>query len=307
MVKSVKTILVTGSGGFIGINITEFFKDEYQILEPKHQELDLLSQDVVDDFFQNNQIDYVIHGANIGGNRTREDGPEIVEENLRMFFNLTKNQENFKKLIHLGSGAEYSKTEMPPMVTENDFGSYIPTDYYGFSKYVISKYIENTDKIYCLRLFGVFGPGEDYRYKFISNSILKNMLKMPVTIMQNVYFDWLYIEDLMHIIDYFLKNNPSSSIFNITTGKKIDLISIVKLINDLSDFQSEIKVVNPGMNREYSGDNHKLTGEIGDYNFMNMKEAIKKLMDFYHTNCDDLDLNIIQEDPFASRCRINRG
>lgn len=301
-----KNLLITGSNGFIGKNLVQFFKDEYHILAPKHQELDLLSQRDVNDYFQNNQIDYVIHGANVGGNRTADDGPEIVEKNIRMFFNLAENQKYFKKMIHLGSGAEYSQGKMPPMVKEDDFGQFIPTDYYGFSKYIISKYIDKTPNIYCLRLFGVFGPGEDYRYKFISNSILKNMLEMPITIMQNVYFDWLYINDLMHIIAFFLKNNPSKNIYNITTGKKTDIISIARIINDISQFQSEITVVNKGLNQEYSGDNHRLIEEIGNYDFMKMEEAIGELIDFYKYNFDLLDLDAVRKDPYASKCKINR-
>jgi nucleoside-diphosphate-sugar epimerase len=306
MHKEPETLLITGGRGFIGSNMVDFFKQNYTVISPTHQELDLLEQEQVSSFFKNNSIDYVIHGANVGGNRSSTDGPEVVEKNVRMFFNLCKNQNHFKKLINLGSGAEYSKEHMPSRVTESEFGKFIPTDYYGFSKYIISKYIENTSNIYCLRLFGVFGPGEDYRYKFISNSILKNILKMPIKIMQNVYFDWVFIDDLLHIIEYFLKNNPSLNSYNITPEKATDILSIARIINQMSDFQSEIIIVNPGLNREYSGDNKNLKSEMGNYEFMSMDESIKRLIDYYQSNLDFLDLEIIREDPFASRCKINK-
>ena len=257
-----ETILVTGSRGFIGKNIVEYLKDKFHVINPTHNELDLLSKKQVDTFFTENPVDYVIHAANVGGNRTSEDSPEVVEKNLRMFFNLVENQNHFKKMIHLGSGAEYSKNDMEPRVKETDFGKYIPEDYYGFSKYSISKYIQKSNNIYCLRLFGVFGLFEDYRYKFISNSILKNKIQMPITIVQNVYFDWLYIEDLMKIIQYFIKNNPDSNIFNITTGKVTDIYSIAQMINKFSDFKSTINVINKGLNNEYSGNNERLMREL---------------------------------------------
>lgn len=304
MQTSLKTILITGSSGFIGGNLVEFFRDKYKLLTPKHQELDLLSQDAVNTYFQNNQIDYVIHGANVGGNRTIDDGPDIVEKNLRMFFNIAENEENFNKMIQLGSGAEYSKEKMPPQVKESQCGRYIPKDYYGFSKYIISKYIEKNPKIYSLRLFGVFGPGEDYRYKFISNSIVKNMLGMPITIMQNVFFDWLYIQDLMYIIEYFLSNNPQKNIFNITTGKQTDILSIAQLINDFSDFKSDIILINNGFNREYSGHNHRLLSEMGHYEFMSIDDSIRLLIEYYKANFETLELDIIRKDPYASKCKI---
>jgi len=300
-----ETILITGSNGFIGKNTLEFFKGNYNILSPNHSELELLNQDDVNKFLITHKIDYIIHCASIGGNRKQDDCTDVIEKNVRMFFNLAENSKHYKKMIHLGTGAEYSKCYMPPNVKESDIGNFIPDDYYGFSKYVISKYIENSDNIYCLRLFGVFGPYEDYTYKFISNSILKNIQHLPITIMQNVYFDWLYIDDLMSIINYFLTNNPSENVYNITTGKTTDILSIAKIINKISDFKSSINVVNPGLNHEYSGNNQKLIREVGKYDFIDITTAIKKLMDYYNSNMDKIDLEIIKEDPYASKCKIN--
>ena len=196
---------------------------------------------------------------------------------------------------------------MHPKVKESDLGKFIPNDYYGFSKYIISNCVENIDKIYCLRLFGVFGPHENYRYKFISNSIIKNILNLPITIMQNVYFDWIYIDDLMSILSYFLSNDPSKNVFNITTGKTTDLISIAEIINNLSDFESEIKIINEGLNKEYSGSNLELIKEIGEYDFIEMEDSIKKLMGYYNSKIDGIDLEIIKTDPYVSKCKINKN
>jgi UDP-glucose 4-epimerase len=301
-----ETIFITGSNGFIGKNALEFFQTNYNILSPNHSELELLNQEDVNNFFETHKIDYVIHCASVGGNRKQDDSPDVIEKNVRMFFNLSENNKHYKKMIHLGSGAEYSKGNMPPNVKESEIGNFIPNDYYGFSKYIISKYIENSENIYCLRLFGVFGPYEDYTYKFISNSILKNFQHLPITIMQNVYFDWLYIDDLMSIINYFLTNNPTENIYNITTGATTDILSIAKIINKISDFKSEIKVVNPGLNYEYSGNNQKLITEIEEYDFIDMTTAIKKLMDYYRSKMDEIDLEIIEKDPYASKCKLTK-
>jgi len=125
--------------------------------------------------------------------------------------------------------------------------------------------------------------------------------------MQNVYFDWLYIDDLMSILGYFLSHDPSENVFNITTGKTTDLISIAEIINNLSDFESEIKIVNEGLNKEYSGSNRKLIKEIGEFDFIEMEDSIKKLMGYYNSKIDDIDLEIIKQDPYASECKINKN
>ena len=55
---------------------------------------------------------------------------------------------------------------------ESYFGRHIPTDIYGFSKYVIAKDIESVRRnIYNLRVFGIFGKYEDYKRRVISNNI----------------------------------------------------------------------------------------------------------------------------------------
>lgn len=304
MAKSQENVFVTGSSGFIGKNIVQYLQHRYNIISPKHNELDLLDQNDVNRLFKDNDIDYAIHCANIGGTRKNRDVKGILDKNLRMFFNIAENQNRFEKMIHLGSGAEYNKDRAPPRVREEHFGKNIPVDEYGFSKYIMSKYAENSKKIYCLRLFGIFGRYEDYEFKFISNAIVKNLLHMPINIRQNIFFDWVYIDDLLHILDHFLINNPPNKVYNITTGHAIDLVSICKIINSLSEFKSKIIVENEGLNLEYSGDNGRLLKEIGDYHFKSMEDSIKDLRGYYEKNLHEINIDSIHEDKYAAYCKI---
>lgn len=305
---SKENLFVTGARGFVGKNIIKFFKNEYNILAPTHKELELESQTQVNTFFKENDVKYVIHCANVGGSRKSDHISNVVEKNLRMFFNLSENSDHFDKMIHLGSGAEYDKKNMNPSIKENEIGFNIPQDDYGFSKYVISEYIENSpENIYCLKLFGIFGPYEDYEFKFISNSIVKNLLHFPITIMQNVYFDWLYIEDFLHIMDYFLKNIPSYKNYNACSGSTVDLITIATIINEISDFKSDIIIQNKGLNHEYSGDNNRLVNELGKYSFLDMKTAIGRLYNYYKLNLDNINPENIKKDLYISKCKINKS
>ena len=62
----------------------------------------------------------------------------------------------------------------------------LPQDAYGFSKLVMSKFINGQGKegkkIFNPIIFGLFGPFEDYTFKFISNACMKNLLGMPIVI-----------------------------------------------------------------------------------------------------------------------------
>jgi len=305
MVKLNKTLLITGSSGFIGKNIVQSLRQNFTLLTPSHNELDLLSQFEVHQFFLKNDIDTVIHCANFGGTRKTRATGEVIEKNARMFFNLAENQDYFTKLINLGSGAEYNKNRNLRKIKETEFGKEIPYDEYGFSKYIISKYIEKTENMYCLRLFGIFGKYEDYEFKFISNAIVKNLLHMPITIRQNVNFSWLYIDDFLNILDYFLTHDPKYSTYNITPSSPTDLVSIAQLINSHSEFKSDICVENDGLNLEYSGDNARLIEEVGDLPFTPMKSSIKNLIEYYSSILPGIDPEIIRKDPFAAYCKIN--
>jgi GDP-L-fucose synthase len=159
--------------------------------------------------------------------------------------------------------------------------------------------------MYCLRLFGIFGKYEDYEFKFISNAIVKNLLHMPITIRQNVNFSWLFIDDFVKILDYFLTHTPEKPVYNITPPSTIDLISIAHLINSHADFKSEICVMNEGLNLEYSGNIARLVEEIRDLSFTPMDTAVKDLMEYYRTIIPTIDPEIIRNDPYAAYCKIN--
>ena len=77
-------------------------------------------------------------------------------------------------MIYFGSGAEFSRKNWIPKMEENYYDKFVPTDQYGFSKYVMNKITEKSDNIYNLRIFGLFGKYDDWRYRFIPNGMLQD-------------------------------------------------------------------------------------------------------------------------------------
>jgi GDP-L-fucose synthase len=276
-----KTMLVTGGSGFIGRNVVETFQDKMIILSPTHRQLDLLSQEQVNNYIRDHEIDYIIHCANKGGSRKDPQVTDIINTNVRMYLNLAENSDRVKRLITFGSGAEYDKRQILSKVKETDYGRSIPVDEYGFSKFIISRCLETYPENVCLRLFGVFGKYEDVENRFISNAILKNFLEVPIHINQNVVFDYLYINDLMRILPSFLDSPLKYPVYNVTAGKPIDLVTIAHIINDKSNLKSKITAKKLGLNNEYTGDNTRLLEQIGDFKFTSIETAITELMVFY--------------------------
>lgn len=297
-------IFITGSNGFVGRHLKEYLQKKYinyDLFTPSSKELDLADEHAVDNYILSNKIDIIIHLANRGGGRDVADMKNITEYNLRIFFNIAKHAKNVKKIISFGSGAEYGKHKSIVDAKEEDYIKEQPHDEYGFYKSITSKFIEKSKNIVQLRIFGAYGEYENYRFKFISNAIVKNLLKLPIVINKNVYFDYIYIDDLVKMIDWFIHNESKEKIYNVTTGKKIDLNSLANLVNETSNFKSEIRVLNDGFNNEYTSNNDRLMNELKDFEFTSHKDAIIKMQDYFSYNFDKLDKETIINDPYLNK------
>lgn len=298
-------IFITGAHGFVGRNLTEYLSRtaKYTLFTPKSSELDLLNENAVDAYVTDNHIDIIIHGANRGGGRDTAKMNDVVHTNLRMFFNITKQASKVKKIIHLGSGAEYGKHKPIVDAIEDDALLALPQDDYGFYKSICARYIDKCDNIYNLRIFGAYGKYENYRFKFISNAIVKNLLGLPIKIMQNVYFDYIDIDNMVPMIAYFIEHDGKYRTYNISKGEKVDLITLAQTINEVSDFQSKITVKNIGLNLEYTSCNDRIMSEYPFY-LSTHRETISRLMEYYRSISSQIDADEIRGDALAKKIAI---
>jgi len=275
-----KNLLITGAGGFIGSNFREYFKDKFNVLAPKTFELNLLDEVSVEKYFGENNIDFVLHCAANGAVITNDATvQEVTDKNILMFNNLAKNLNSKQYMINLGSGAEYDKKQSLKKVKECDFGHSIPADPYGYSKFVISKEIEKYENILSVRLFGVYGKNESVT-RFPSFAVLKNLANEPIIINKNVVFDYLFIEDLCKIVETFIQHKPCEKFINVTPTHSISLFEIAQIINNISNFKSEIIVKEQGLNNEYTGDNSRMLGHIKDFQFTSYEKGLENLFNY---------------------------
>jgi GDP-L-fucose synthase len=172
---------------------------------------------------------------------------------------------------------------------ESYFDQRLPVDEGGLSKYVAAKYIERCPNMVELRVFGVFGKYEDYAIRFISNMICKALFNLPLTIKQNRRFDYVYIDDLVPIVDYFVQNSPSRRAFNVTPDRAVTLEEIARLVLEVAGKDLPIKVAQAGMGVEYSGDNTLLRQEIKNLKFTLLRQAIERLFAWYAAHKDQIN------------------
>jgi len=289
-------ILVTGGNGFIGRNLVEALADRYELIAPSHRELDLTDQSQVADFFRSNAIDVVIHGAVKPGHRNAQDQSGLLDANTRMFFNIISNSERFGKMILLGSGAVYDMRHYQPKMKEEDFGTHIPVDPHGFSKYLIEQYLQSRQDVVTLRLFGVFGKYEDYAIRFISNAICKTLFDLPITIKQNRYFDYLFIDDLVPVLEHFIEHDAPQRAYNVTPEAAVDLVGIAEMILKKAGKDLPVQVGAPGLGSQYSGDNSRLLAEIPALCLTPLEAAVGTLYDWYAARLHLLDRELLLVD-----------
>lgn len=289
-------VLVTGSNGFIGKNLVKYLQGRYELLAPKRNELNLLDVESVDAYLKKHLVDVVIHTAGKPGHRNAVDPTGIFYADTRMYFNLIRNRDYFDKLIITGSGAVYDIKKNIQKIKEDDWKINIPADEHGFFRYVTSHHIEASSGVVDLRLFGVFGKYEDYAIRFISNAICKVLFDLPITILKNRMFDYIYIDDLMTVVDYFINNQALYCSYNVTPDTAVDLYTIAEMVRVKSGKDLPIVVSESGMGLEYSGDNRRLRAEISELAFTPLVDAIEQLYIWYDSNIRQIDRSNLLED-----------
>lgn len=286
-------LLVIGANGVVGKNLVEYFrkKGEYELLCPSKVELDCTSEQQVKKYLEENNIDIVIHAAIYNPKAGQfKDMSRKLEYDLRMFFNFEKYSHLYKKMIYFGSGAEYDKTHDIIEVEESIFENDIPHNDYGLAKYIINKRINESTNIYNFRLFGLFGKYENWKLTFISGACCKALKNLPITIRQNVYFDYLYVEDFCEIVDILLKKDLKYHEYNIVSGKKIDLEAIAQIVKKISGNDIPVYVCKEGLANEYTASNKRLLEELKGYDFISMEDAIKHLYKWYEEREEQIDI-----------------
>ncbi len=289
-----KKILLTGGSGFIGRNIIEsFLNQKYKVFAPTHKEFDLIDSDSVKSYLSNQSFDILVHSAVKPGHRNAKDHVNLFYSNCRQFFNLVKFEDRFEKVIILGSGAIYDMSHALIKVKEEYFGAHIPEDEHGFTKYVCETYINNSENIVDLRVFSIFGKYEDYAIRFISNAICKAIFDLPITIKQNRKFDFIYIDDFINVLDFIIENKLQFKSYNVTPDNSIELLKLAKIVLKISNKDLPVKIAQPGMGLEYSGDNSRIKNEYKNYKTMDIFKSVELLYKWYFDNRALINKNLL--------------
>jgi UDP-glucose 4-epimerase len=283
-----KKILITGGNSFIARSIIDRIGDhkKYSFVCLPRQKLDLLDTQSVSQCLKEGHFDVVVHTATYDAapEFSTKDPKLVLEKNLKMFFNISRCSEYFGKMLYFGSGAEFGRENWISKMTEEYYHQNIPTDQYGLSKYIMTQHALHSQNIYNLRLFGLFGELDDWRYRFIPNICCKAVLGYPIVIKQNARFDYLFIDDLIKIIEWFVFNRPAQKVYNVCSGAVYDYTFLAEKVRNIASKNLDIIVQEDGLRHEYSGNNMRLKEEIKNLSFTGINTAIERMYNWYNNN-----------------------
>ena len=299
-------VLVTGGAGFIGAAVSKLLLDEnHQVtivdnLSHGHKEsidsrvnfieADLNDQAKLEEILPGH--DGVIHMASlIEVSESVKNPVEFVENNITGTIKLLEamRKTNVKKIIFSSSACVYGQPTKTP-ITEDDRLGEIENPY-GLTKVSMELLCQLYNKLYnfdvvILRYFNPFGPGELHAPEThaIPNFIRAILEKKPIPLYWNgeQIRDFIYIDDLAtaHILPL---TQIGLHIYNVGTEEGSQVINVVKEIFGLVGY--EVPVDNKG---ERKGDvaslvasSEKIKKELGWSAKINLREGLKKTIDFY--------------------------
>lgn len=300
-----KKILLTGSEGFVGRNLQESLgkRTDYQLSCPRQADVDLTDSLEVRQCIVSFQPDVIIHSAT--SNTVGKDyNSDVCEQNLRMFFNLLRHRPNGCMIYSLCSGSSYNRENWTAKMEEEYLGTHIPTDGQGFSKFVIASHSRHLKDVVILRLFGIFGEYEDYRFKFISNTIAKRLTGLEVTLHKNAVYDYLDVADFCNIIQKLIDQDIRFGEYNVTPDNSTSLSHIIETVDRCLGIKTPYRIANPGYGSPYTGSNKRLKSTIADLMFLPIDESIQRLIDYYRENTNTIDLQALKQDQLLQHARM---
>ena len=269
-------IYIAGHKGMVGSAIFRQLKDqEVDIITKNREQLNLLNQQDVQNFFKNEKIDQVyLAAAKVGGIYANNTYPaDFIYQNLMIQNNVIHNAflNGVKKLLFLGSSCIYPKNSKQPIKEEELLtGKLEPTNEpYAISKIAGIKMCESYNRQYgkshnidyrSIMPTNLYGPGDNYHpenshvipgliYRF-HNAKINNLDSLTIWGTGTPRREFLYVDDLarasiqlMNIEKKTFDKQISSmcSHINVGSGEDLTIEELAVLIKDIVGFSGNIK------------------------------------------------------------------
>jgi nucleoside-diphosphate-sugar epimerase len=292
-------ILITGSSGFIGTNVTQYFVDKgkqvvgLDLAKPyknfseelfTFHKCDLTSRDSVLKAFEKFSPKNVIHLAFV---THRKDVYEEFFDDAKITLNMLEaaSKCHVERFILMSSSTIYGLKTVDEPVNEDDKPN--PKGTYGKAKFVAElmarEYLESENlPVTIFRGFEIYGPVltiPSIVRKLIDKAIHKEPMQLYCYGKQKT--DFTYVEDLCQAMDIVLNNSKTvGEIFNVGSGKAYSYEEFAKAIS--RQLPSKIDLLPPRPNEHpfYLYSTVKKLKSLGFNPKYDITEGLKRTIDW---------------------------
>lgn len=299
MVKN-KTILITGGTGFIGKNLIDSLKNEYNLIllgrteKTNYKNLSFYKCDIseisdLENIFKKEKTDIIIHLATYYKPKNNlDDISGMIDTNVKGLTNLLELsiKYNINKLINTGTCFEFGNQDKK--VKEESV--YEPWNLYAETKILAENLIDYYSKkginVLTLKLFPPFGIHDNHKklIPYVIKSALSN--KNIETSPGEQKWDYIYSKDIANAykkaIDFDWKGHEK---FIISNNRPIKLKEIINKILKLTNSKSEVffgaKNYRQNEIMYLHGDNSKAKELLDWEPQYNIDDALKETIDYF--------------------------
>ena len=275
LINKDSSIFISGHKGMVGNAIKEsLLKNGYKnLLLPAREELDLLNNKAVENWFRKNKPDVVIlAAAKVGGIEANKKYPgDFIFENLKIQINVIENawRNKVKRFLFLGSSCIYPKFAPQPLKEEYLLNGYLEktNEYYAIAKIAGIKLCSALNKQYgfdaiSLMPTNLYGPGDNYHLEnsHVMPALIRKFYEAKAKNSSEVICwgtgspkrEFLYVNDLAEASIFVLEkisvknklfkneNSNNDILINIGTGVDISIKELAETIALELDYRGKI-------------------------------------------------------------------
>ena len=279
--------LVIGNSGFVGFHLEKFLIKKYgksKVFGFASKFLNLTkikNYKKIDKFINKNTTIYFLAFNKNQKNSSLKDY-ELNHKMITNFLNYIETKK-IKKLLFFSTQAIYGEDTDNKNITEKTLPN--PTSFYGIAKYNCERLVEKffilkKTPFLIVRTPRIYGPGDD------PNNYGPSLFTQKFKDQESIVLwgdgsekrNYLYINDVVKIIDLLLAKNFSGSI-NICSNMNCSFKFLINTLNSLT--KSKIQVISKPRSRQQVDqvmNNSYLKKIIGNYPFISIRKGLSILI-----------------------------
>jgi nucleoside-diphosphate-sugar epimerase len=217
-------LLVTGSSGFVGKNLIDYFKSKYRFTRyQKEKQLNIESDIVLHFAGKAHDLKNVTDSSDyytVNTELTKSIFDKFIDSDATVFITLSS----------VKAAADTVTSPLTEYHTPN------PVTHYGKSKllaeeYILSKHIPEGKRVYILRPCMIHGPGNKGNLNLLFKIVRKG-IPWPLGAFENKR-SFCSIDNLCFVIDEIIQNDQiPSGVYNIADDEALSTNELIRLIAD---------------------------------------------------------------------------